>query len=124
MNDEDEHIAEDILGIPVAKSPKSYSELLDSAHKTNGNGYSSNRPLKLVTPFGQRTEKFVVKFNINNLPDTENRSNEHDDENTEDDIIKRVKTGKKCSLIFHGSGPEPGCRFMYDRIEDRVSDAL
>lgn len=124
LNDEDENIAEDMLGTPTDKSVKLYSDALDSTYKANANGYSSDRPSKLVTPFGRRTEKFVVKFNINNLPNTENGRTEHDDGNTEDDIIKRVKTGKKCSLIVHESGPEPGCRFMYDRIEDRVSDVL
>ncbi|KAJ0037797.1 hypothetical protein Pint_23659 [Pistacia integerrima] len=121
LNDNDEHITEDDLGTPTEKSYKFYSEPLDSTHKANGNGYSSGKPSKLVTPFGQRTDKFVVKFNINNLPNTENGSIEHDHENTEDDFIKRVQPHKQCSLIIQGSGPEPGCRFMYDRIEDRFN---
>ncbi|KAK9188746.1 hypothetical protein WN944_020151 [Citrus x changshan-huyou] len=120
LNDEDENIAEDILGTPP-DNLKLYSDALDSTYKANANGYSSDKPSKLVTPFGRRTEKLVVKFNINNLPNTENGCIEHDDENTEDDIIKRIKTGKKCSLMVHGSGPEPGCRFMYDRTEDRFN---
>lgn len=123
LNNEDENIAEDILGTPT-DNLKLYSDALDSTYKANANGYSSDKPSKLATPFGRRTEKLVVKFNINNLPNTENGCIEHDDENTEDDIIKRIKTGKKCSLMVHGSGPEPGCRFMYDRTEDRVSDFL
>ncbi|XP_031269797.1 LOW QUALITY PROTEIN: DNA polymerase alpha subunit B [Pistacia vera] len=121
LNDDDEHITEDDLGTPTEKSYKFYSEPLDSTHKANGNGYSSGKPSKLVTPFGQRTDKFVVKFNINNLPNTENGSIEHDHENTEDDFIKRVQSHKQCSLIIQGSGPDPGCRFMYDRIEDRFN---
>ncbi|KAK9276974.1 hypothetical protein L1049_006513 [Liquidambar formosana] len=46
---------------------------------------------------------------------------EHDHENHEDDIIKRVRPSKRCSLLVHGSQPKSGCRFMYDRIEDRFN---
>ncbi|KAK2636699.1 hypothetical protein Ddye_031491 [Dipteronia dyeriana] len=123
LNDEDEHMTDDIPGTPTDKSQiqKLYSEPLDSTQKTNGNGYSSGKPSKLVTPFGRRTDKLVAKFNINNLPNTENGSNEQDNENTDDDFLKRVQPRKSCSLIVHGAGPEPGCRFMYDRIEDRFN---
>ncbi|KAL5760099.1 hypothetical protein ACOSQ2_018937 [Xanthoceras sorbifolium] len=121
LNDE-ERMTDDILGTPTDKSQihKFYSEPLDSTDKTNENGYSSVKS-KLVTPFGRRTDKLVVKFNINNLPNTENGSTEHDNENTDDDFLKRVQPRKRCSLIVHGAGPEPGCRFMYDRIEDRFN---
>lgn len=115
-------MAEDVPGTPTDKTQKSFSEPLDSTHKINGSLYSSGRPSKHVTPFGQRTNKFAVKFNIDNLPNTENGSDEHDAETNEDDIVKRAQP-QRCSLIIHGSKPEPGCRFMYDRIEDRVSDA-
>ncbi|KAL5827008.1 hypothetical protein ACOSQ3_018853 [Xanthoceras sorbifolium] len=121
LNDE-ERMTDDILGTPTDKSQihKFYSEPLDSTDKTNENGYSSVKS-KLVTPFGRRTDKLVAKFNINNLPNTENGSTEHDNENTDDDFLKRVQPRKRCSLIVHGAGPEPGCRFMYDRIEDRFN---
>ncbi|KAI9170464.1 hypothetical protein LWI28_028412 [Acer negundo] len=123
LNDEDEHMTDDIPGTPTDKSQiqKLYSEPLDSTHKTNGNGYSSGKPSKLVTPFGRRTDKLVAKFSINNLPNTENGSNEQDNENTDDDFLKKVQPCKSCSLIVHGAGPEPGYRFMYDRIEDRFN---
>ncbi|KAL5762334.1 hypothetical protein ACOSP7_018598 [Xanthoceras sorbifolium] len=122
LNDE-ERMTDDILGTPTDKSQiqKFYSEPLDSTDKTNENGYSSVKPSKLVTPFGRRTDKLVAKFNINNLPNTENGSTEHDNENTDDDFLKRVQPRKRCSLIVHGAGPKPGCRFMYDRIEDRFN---
>ena len=45
---------------------------------------------------------------------------EDDKENSEDEIIRRVQPSKECSLIVDRSQPEPGCRFMYDRIEDKV----
>ncbi|XP_058005627.1 uncharacterized protein LOC110640495 isoform X1 [Hevea brasiliensis] len=121
LNDEEEDVKEVIPGTPTDKTLRLDSEPFDSTVKSNGNGYSSGKPSKLVTPFGRRTDKFVVKFNINNLPDTENGDNKHAHENLEDDIIKRVHPRTKCSLVVHGSGPEPGCRFMYDRIEDRFN---
>ncbi|ONI30147.1 hypothetical protein PRUPE_1G233700 [Prunus persica] len=122
LNDEDEDIREDVLGTPPPfKSQNHYSEPSDSTPQTIGN-ISSGKPSKLATPFGRRTDKLVVKFSINNKPNTENREKEDDNENHEDDdVIRKVKPGKRCSLIVHGSGPEIGCRFMYDRIEDRFN---
>lgn len=120
LNDEDGDTQEAILGSPTDTSQRLNSEPLDSTPQTNGNIFSSGKLSKHVTPFGQRTNKFVKKFSIGNMCDTENREKEHDQENNEDDIIKKVQPQKRCSLIVHGSGPEPGCRFMYDRVEDRV----
>lgn len=41
-------------------------------------------------------------------------------ENPNDDIIKRVHPIKRCSLQIISSHPEPECRFMYDRMENKV----
>ena len=55
------------------------------------------------------------------MPGLENGQKELDLENQEDDdVIRKVQTGRRCYLIVDGSKPETGCRFMYDRIEDRV----
>ncbi|GLU06162.1 hypothetical protein SLE2022_232160 [Rubroshorea leprosula] len=120
LNYEDEDKAEGIPGTPN-RSEDLYSDSFDWAQKTNGVGYSSSKPSQLVTPFGQRKDKFLVKFSMGNVPNMENGDNTDDNKNAEDDIIKRVQTQKKCSLVVHGSSPEPGCRFMYDRIEDRFN---
>ncbi|XP_022734880.1 DNA polymerase alpha subunit B-like isoform X2 [Durio zibethinus] len=117
----DEDTKEVILGTPTDKSEKLHLDVYDSAHKTNGSIYSSGRISKLVTPFGKRSNKFVVKFNIDNLPTTETVNGIHNHENLEDDIIQRIRPHKSCSLVVHRSGPEPGCWFMYDRIEDRFN---
>ncbi|XVE85256.1 hypothetical protein DITRI_Ditri17bG0077500 [Diplodiscus trichospermus] len=121
LDAEDEDTKEVIFGTPTDKSEKLQLDIHDSAHKMNGSIYSSGKISKLVTPFGKRSNKFVVKFNIDNLPtlETANGINYHD--NLEDDIIKRIQHHKSCSLVVHRSGPEPGCRFMYDRIEDRFN---
>ncbi|KAA3453291.1 DNA polymerase alpha subunit B-like isoform X1 [Gossypium australe] len=121
LDAEDEDTKDVILGTPIDKSEKLQLDIYDSAHKTNGNIYSSERKSKLVTPFGKRSNKFVVKFNIDNLPtiETANGIEEHYD--LEDGIIKRVQPLKSSSLVVHRSGLEPGCRFMYDRIEDRFN---
>ncbi|ESW35722.1 hypothetical protein PHAVU_001G259300 [Phaseolus vulgaris] len=79
---------------------------------------------KLITPFSKRTERFAVKFSINTLPSVENGKqelNHEDTENDEDDVVRRVPQRERCSLVIHGSGLKPGCRFMYDRTEDRLN---
>ncbi|KAG4202013.1 hypothetical protein ERO13_A05G311350v2 [Gossypium hirsutum] len=121
LDAEDEDTKDVILGTPIDKYEKLQLDIYDSARKTNGNIYSSERKSKLVTPFGKRSNKFVVKFNIDNLPtiETANGIEEHYD--LEDGIIKRVQPLKSSSLVVHQSGLEPGCRFMYDRIEDRFN---
>ncbi|PON82786.1 DNA polymerase alpha, subunit B [Trema orientale] len=121
LNDEDGDEKEDILGTPTRNSQDLYSEQFDYTPQTNGRTFSSGKPSKLITPFGQRTHKFVVKFSINNVPSTENGHKEQEHENNEDDVIKKVQPGRRCTLIVRGSKPETGCRFMYDRIEDRFN---
>lgn len=122
LNNEDGDLEEVVFGTPLSKSQNHHSEPSDSTPQTNGNIPSSGKPTKLITPFGRRTDKFVVKFSINNMPNIENVEKEDDNENQEDDdIIRRVKPGKRCSLIVHGSGPEIRCRFMYDRIADKFN---
>ncbi|KAK8579522.1 hypothetical protein V6N12_069846 [Hibiscus sabdariffa] len=120
LDAEDEDTNNVILGTPV-KSEKLHLDIYDSAHKMNGNIYSSERKSKLVTPFGTRSNKFAIKFNIDNLPTIGTTNIIEDHENLEDDIIKRIQPQKSCSVVVHGSGPEPGCRFLYDRIEDRFN---
>lgn len=123
LDAEDEDTKEVILGTPTDTSQELQLDMYDSARKTNGKIYSFERKSKLVTPFGKRSNKFVVKFIIDNLPtiETDNGIQEHYD--LEDGIIRRVQPLKSCSLVVHRSGLEPGCRFMYDRIEDRVFDS-
>ncbi|KAM6562469.1 hypothetical protein CsatB_022467 [Cannabis sativa] len=121
LNDEDGDEKEVIPGTPTRNSQDPYSESFDSTPQTNGRTFSVGKPSKLITPFGQRTHKFVVKFSINNVPSTVNEQKEHEHENSDDDLIRKVQPGKRCSLTVHGSKPEAGCRFMYDRIEDRFN---
>lgn len=120
LNDEFGDAKEDV---PVTPTRDNDSEPFDSTPNTNGKSYySAGKPSKLVTPFGQRTQKLVVKFSANNVPDSENGTRELElrDRQDEDDVIRKVQPGRKCSLTVHSSKPETGCRFMYDRIEDRV----
>ncbi|GMN49155.1 hypothetical protein TIFTF001_018320 [Ficus carica] len=121
LNADDGDAKEEVPGTPTRYSQDPYSEPFDSTPQTNGRMFSSGKPSKLITPFGQRTQKFVVKFSINNMPSVVNGEKELDPENHEDDVIRKVQPGRKCSLTVHGSKPETGCRFMYDRIEDRFN---
>ncbi|XP_022776251.1 DNA polymerase alpha subunit B-like isoform X2 [Durio zibethinus] len=121
LNDEGEDSNEVVLGTPSDKSEILHLDEYNSAQKTNGNICSSGRISKLVTPFGKRSNKFVVKLKIDNLPTTETMNGMHHHENLEDDIIKRIQPNKSYSLVVHRSWLEPGCRFIYDRIEDRFN---
>lgn len=113
---------EDILGSPTNRPKALEGEPFHSAQNSNGSIYGSRKPLDSVTPFGQRKSKFVVQFTLNEPSVTDNRKIENDDQDNgdDDDVIKRVQPVKRCSLQINGSQPEPGCRFMYDRIEDKV----
>ncbi|GMP82492.1 hypothetical protein CsSME_00036768 [Camellia sinensis var. sinensis] len=121
LSDEHEDTKEGFLGTPTDRSDTLGPEPFDSIHKINGETFSSIKPLESVTPFGQRKSKFVVQSTLNDLPNVENVKKEHDHEISEDDIIKRVQPSSRCSLVIHGSQPEPGCRFMYDKIEDKFN---
>lgn len=122
LSDEREETKEDILGTPSDRSVRHNVEPFDSAQQTHGNNTSYRKPSDHVTPFDKRTSKFVVQLTVNNPPSTENVKTENKFENLDDDIIRRVQPIKRCSLLVHGKQPEPGCRFMYNRIEDMVCD--
>lgn len=72
------------------------------------------------TPFGQRSNKFVLLFSLNNDEDIEAGTKDKNLEDSEDSIIRRIRPSERCSLQVHCSQPEPGYRFMYDRTEDKV----
>ncbi|KAG7586165.1 DNA polymerase alpha/epsilon subunit B [Arabidopsis thaliana x Arabidopsis arenosa] len=112
---------EEIVTTPTNKSQRLHPDPFDSISRSRDYGYSTGKSVGHVTPFGQRIEKFVVKFNVGNVAAYAENGNNNDVENSEDDIIKRVQTSQRCSLKVNGSGPEPGCRFMYDRTEDRFN---
>ncbi|KAM7484108.1 hypothetical protein LguiA_000117 [Lonicera macranthoides] len=121
LNEEFENLTDDLPGTPIDRSDTGYSESFDLVQKTNGSIVPSRKPLELVTPFGQRKNKFVVQSTLNDLHNTENIKKEQNQEISDDDIIKRVQPSKRCSLQIHSSQPEVGCRFMHDRIEDKFN---
>lgn len=120
LNNDDDVSMDNAPGTPTNHQQDLYSPAYDSTPLTNGNALSSGKSLKLVTPFSKRTNRFEVKFNINNMPNLENGKQEPDRENDEDDIVRKVLPRRRCSLVVHGSEPRPACRFMNDRTEDRV----
>ena len=67
----DEDRKEVVFETPTEKSEKLHLDLCDSVKRTNRYIYSSRRISKLVSLFGKRSNKFVVKFNIGNLPTME-----------------------------------------------------
>lgn len=120
LSGEQEVLHESILDTPTRRPSTLDQDLNDSGRKTRGSFLSSGKPLDLVTPFGQRTRKFVVHFTINNQHSANSTALENATDQSEDDIIRKVQRIKRCSLHIHGSNPKPGCKFMYDRIEDKV----
>ena len=118
----DDDTKDNTPGTPTNHREDPYSPARESTSLTNGNVLSSGKPTELVTPFSKRTDRFAVKFSINTMPDIENEKQVPDQESDEDDVIRKVLPRKRCSLVVHGSGPKPGCRFMHDRTEDRVCD--
>ncbi|KAJ4795175.1 DNA polymerase alpha subunit B [Rhynchospora pubera] len=112
----------------IQNSPSSQNQrpIFDvSTPHTNGKsqsgkdlGASANR----LTPFGQRTAKFSPHFVFNNALNGANElANQEINNSDEDEIIRRVRPGQKCSLSVISSQPQSGCRFMYDRTENRFN---
>ncbi|RAL53350.1 unnamed protein product [Cuscuta campestris] len=122
LNDEYDKTAEDIPSSPPSRPNVFEEESLQSSEKTNASMFGSRKHLDVVTPFGQRKSKFEVQYTLNGPSITNDMKVGNDDcDNSDDDIIKRVQPIKRCSLQINGSQPEPGCRFMYDRIEDKFN---
>uniref|UniRef100_A0A0E0J8J8 DNA polymerase alpha subunit B n=1 Tax=Oryza nivara TaxID=4536 RepID=A0A0E0J8J8_ORYNI len=71
-----------------------------------------------ITPFSQRVNKFTQQYVLNS-DNVASVPSKDEIESTEDEVIRRVQPSKRCTLQVQHSQPEPGCRFMYDRIEDR-----
>ncbi|KMT07540.1 hypothetical protein BVRB_6g151510 [Beta vulgaris subsp. vulgaris] len=118
LNEEPDYI-KGVLDTPTNRPLARYEELGASAQGTTGNLLSSSKQSSIITPFGQRTNKFVVQFKTKTESISENGKKESEDEDMGDEFIRRAQPKKRCSLVIHGSKPEPGCKFMYDRIEDR-----
>lgn len=115
-----EDTEDEIVSTPTNKSQRLLPDPFDSISKSRDYGYSTGKSVGHVTPFGQRGQKFVVRFNIGDAAAPAENGDNNDVENSEDDmIIKKVQTRRRCSLKVNGVGPEPGCRFMYYRTEDR-----
>ncbi|CAH8382709.1 unnamed protein product [Eruca vesicaria subsp. sativa] len=117
-----EDTADEIVTTPTNKSQRLVPDSFDSVSRSRDYGYSTGKSVGHVTPFGQRGEKFVVKFRIGDVAAQSENGDNNDVENSEDDmIIKKVQTRRRCSLKVNGIGPEPGCRFMYDKTEDKLN---
>lgn len=120
IGDEDEDKKDAVLHTPTNRSEK-HSKPFDSPQQLNGSSIGTQKVLDSVTPFGQRKARFEVQFTLNNPVNVGVIKKENEEEPSEDDIIKRVPTGKHCPLHIETSQPDLGCRFMYDRIEAKFS---
>ncbi|KAE8770137.1 DNA polymerase alpha subunit B [Hordeum vulgare] len=81
------------------------------AAKTNGDR---------ITPFAQRVNKFTQHY-VLNADNVASVPSKDEVETSEDELIRRIQPSQKCTLQVQRSKPEPGCRFMYDRMEDRFN---
>jgi DNA polymerase alpha subunit B len=112
------------LDTPVSKQEKTPGEPFNSElTPLTSDRPSSSRVAKTngdrITPFATRLNKFTQQYALNadnaaSMPST------HEAETTDDEVIKRIQPSQRCSLQVQRSQPEQGCRFMYDRMEDRV----
>ncbi|XP_073306796.1 uncharacterized protein [Primulina huaijiensis] len=121
LDGEFQQVKENILDTPTSKPTSANEKPSDSTEKTNGSKFPSGKPPDSVTPFGQRKTKFAVQYLLNENHSTPIIKVEEDLTNTEDDIIKRVQPNQKCTMHIISSQPKPGCRFMYDRIDDKFN---
>ncbi|CAL0308757.1 unnamed protein product [Lupinus luteus] len=120
----DDEAKDNTPGTPTGHHQDIYSIAHDTTPLSYGGALSYGKPSTLVTPFSKRIDKCVVKFSINTISDEENGKQEPKQENAEideDDVIRRVIPPKRCSMLIHESGPKSGCRFMYDRTEDKIN---
>ncbi|KAJ9549338.1 hypothetical protein OSB04_021881 [Centaurea solstitialis] len=120
LNDEFED-GKEIVPTSPARQNVIHLESFDATPITNGGTHTFGKPLELVTPFGQRKDKFVVLSTLNSIPIVNDIKKEQGEENMDDDVIKRVQPSQRCSLEILSSQPASGCRYMYDRIEDKFN---
>jgi DNA polymerase alpha subunit B len=114
----------------IQSSPSSQNQRLSlhaTTPQTNGKSHSGKDPgalVKHMTPFGQRAAKFTPHFVFNAHNCANELTKQELNNSDEDEIIRRVQPGQKCSLNVISSEPQMGCLFMYDRTEDRASTNL
>ena len=72
-----------------------------------------------VTSFENRSSKCVVQFVFNERI-LDNIVGQRAEPQSEDYLIRKMPEVKSCSLQILGTSPSPGCRFMYDDIENKV----
>ncbi|GAB2297771.1 hypothetical protein Dimus_031857 [Dionaea muscipula] len=119
LNAQQEDTKDGIVDTPPHRPPIHHNESPSSATSANGGILSSVKTSNLMTPFGQRTNKFVVHSEFNKLPGENKARSDQEIAFSNDDIIRKVQPRKRCSLAVQRSSPAPGCRFMYNRIEDK-----
>ncbi|CAN6301501.1 unnamed protein product [Urochloa humidicola] len=113
------------LDTPGSKQEKPLGESSNSElTPLTSNRPSSSRVAKTngdpITPFATRVNKFTQQY-VLNADNAASMPSKHEIETTEDEVIRRIQPSQRCSLQVQRSQPEPGCRFMYDRMEDRFN---
>ncbi|KAG2406862.1 uncharacterized protein HKW66_Vig0061190 [Vigna angularis] len=75
--------------------------------------------IKIVVRFSHTINVFVFLYIL--VENGKQEPHHEYTENDEDDVVRRVPQRERCSLVIHGSGLKPCCKFMYDRMEDRLN---
>jgi hypothetical protein len=109
-------------------TPESYtdpSELTPPPFASKNRGSILHTPADVAlkpsdTPFARRVNKFTVQFTFNDHLSLES-SGEAVSNADGDDILKRLKPVRRCEIDVVGTSPEPGARYMFDRLDNRVS---
>ncbi|KAK3139635.1 hypothetical protein QOZ80_5AG0386660 [Eleusine coracana subsp. coracana] len=116
---------EGLLHTPGAKQEKpngesSNSELTPLTTERPSSSRMTKTNGDRITPFATRVNKFTQQY-VLHADNGASEPHRHEGETIEDEVIRRIQPSQRCSLQVQRSQPEPGCRFMYDRMEDRFN---
>ncbi|GJN13452.1 hypothetical protein PR202_gb00159 [Eleusine coracana subsp. coracana] len=116
---------EGLLHTPGAKQKKpngesSNSELTPLTTERPSSSRMAKTNSDRITPFATRVNKFTQQY-VLHADNGASEPHRHERETIEDEVIRRIQPSQRCSLQVQCSQPEPGCRFMYDRMEDRFN---
>ncbi|XP_057845703.2 uncharacterized protein LOC131055078 [Cryptomeria japonica] len=106
-------------GTPDLFSPFALAKTPGTDGKSSGKYRSRVRSSSPVTPFGNRSNKYVVQFVFNKDISDGSTEDKAAEPQSEDDVIRRMPPVQRYSLQMLGSWPTPRCRYMYDSIEEK-----
>ncbi|BBN13404.1 DNA polymerase alpha subunit B [Marchantia polymorpha subsp. ruderalis] len=96
------------------KTPKTPAGPFGKSSSEGPRPKSEDSPL---TPFAKRPNKCAVQTTYN--AELKEPVEERIAAGSEDDVLRRLRPIERCQIEVLSPSPKVGCRFMFDRIEDR-----